>query len=986
LFGGLALSCLAAQVHRTHAQGDADAAYFPENTGQTETDEYTRYELLAPESNSFKIYYEVTATTAGAKFFYNPIRKGSIASDESVTDAMLGTPLHFAVVNGAEARKDPLMRDADLGVDYIKVTLARPVPVHGQGRLIIVKTYKDPKSYHLDGNGIVFDRPLGVKRNKVVLPLGYEVTGLNVPSQILTEKDGRIAISFLNAGSGEAPLIVHGIKDALVGAAALPQEPTTQPSWEAPFAGETEQERLSERAHQDRDIVYFLQQPESHAFSLYHDYTESRAGISGYANVVREGSVASHPSASILDTGEQLIPKEMSGAELMNSKINTGEAVAAAARVVVIPFAAVQAGQSVRLRIAETYTAPVSYRLDGDELVFDRSLGRPRNAVMLPSGWYCTFSAAPATLSLLPDGRVRLDYWDDRPEPVDVLLKAKRRIPTDARIHDLVLRNGFIVDGSGRRGFAGDVVIDADRIAYVGPDQGFKARTEIDVKGQVIAPGFINMLAHPEESLFADGRALSDLMQGVTLEVMGEFSMGPLNADMSRLMVDRESDIKYPVTWRTLGEYLETLEHHGISPNVASFVGAPTVRTYVLGEGDVQPTANQLDQMRALVHESMEEGALGLTTALIYAPADYAKTPELIAMAQESARCGGIYTAHIRSEGDRIESAVQETIDIAAASGAPAEIYHLKIAGQSNWSKLDAVIAQIEKARASGIRITANMYTYAAGATGLDAAMPPAVQAGGLEAWIGRLKDPAIRAKVVEDMRVLHPPDWENLYAAAGPDGTLLLAFKNPKLKPLTGKTLAQVAKMRGVTPEDAAIDLVIEDGSRVGVAYFLMNEDNIRRQVALPWVSFGSDEAGDAPEGVFLLSAAHPRAYGNFAKVFAQYVRKDHILTLEQAVRKLATLPADNLSLPERGRLLPGTFADVVVFDPNTIQDHATYDKPHQLATGVSAVVVNGILAVKDGAPTGAHSGRIVRGRAWIGASSGGGCRAAAKDWTWSN
>jgi N-acyl-D-amino-acid deacylase len=555
----------------------------------------------------------------------------------------------------------------------------------------------------------------------------------------------------------------------------------------------------------------------------------------------------------------------------------------------------------------------------------------------------------------------------------------------DSQIHDLLLRNGYIVDGSGRRGIAGDVVIDADRISYVGPHRAFKARTEIDVKGQVVAPGFINMLAHPEESLFADGRALSDLTQGVTLEVMGEDSMGPLNAEMSKLMVDRQGDIKYPVTWETLGQYLDTLERHGISPNVASFVGAATVRTYVLGEANVQPTPAQLGQMRRLVHESMEEGAMGLTTALIYAPDTYAKTPELIALAQESARCGGIYTVHMRSEGDRIESAVQETIDIAAASGAPAEIYHLKFAGQSNWGKLDTVVAQIEKARASGVRITANMYTYAAGATGLDAAMPPWVQDGGLEAWIAHLEDPATRAKVISDMRVLHPPNWENLYAAAGPDGTLLLAFKNPALKPLTGKTLAEVAKMRGVTPEDAAIDLVIEDGSRVGVAYFLMNEDNIRRQVALPWVSFGSDEAGDAPEGVFLLSAAHPRAYGNFARVFAQYVRHDHVLSVEQAVHKLATLPADNLSLSNRGRLAPGAFADVVVFDPNTIQDHATYEKPHQLSTGVSYVLVNGIMAIKDGAPTGAHSGRIVRGRAWSGAGPGSGCRASAKDWTWS-
>jgi N-acyl-D-amino-acid deacylase len=554
----------------------------------------------------------------------------------------------------------------------------------------------------------------------------------------------------------------------------------------------------------------------------------------------------------------------------------------------------------------------------------------------------------------------------------------------DTRLHDVALIDGQIVDGSGRPGYPGEVLIDAERISYVGPGRPARARTTIDVKGQVIAPGFINMLAHPEESLFADGRALSDLTQGVTLEVMGEFSMGPLNARMAKLMVDRESDIKYEVTWSTLGEYLEVLQRRGISPNVASFVGAATVRTYVLGEDDVQPTAPQLEQMRELVHRSMEEGALGLTTMLIYAPATYAKTPELIALAQESARCGGIYTVHMRSEGDRIEAAVKETVDIATASGAPAEIYHFKIAGQTNWDKLSGVIAQIEAARAAGVRITADMYTYAAGATGLDAAMPPWVQDGGLEAWIARLKDARVRAKVIADMQVLHPADWENLYAAAGPNGTLLLAFKNPRLKPLTGKTLAEVASMRGVSPEDAAIDLVIEDGSRVGVAYFLMNEDNIRREVSLPWVSFGSDEAGEAPEGVFLLSAAHPRAYGNFARVFAQYVRRDHALSIEQAVHKLATLPADNLALPDRGRLAAGAFADIVVFDPATIQDHATYEHPHQLSSGVSYVLVNGKLAIKEGAPTGAASGQIVRGRAWTGVA-GGGCRASAKDWTWS-
>jgi hypothetical protein len=386
------------------------------------------YELLAPQTASFKIYYEVTATTAGAKVFYNPIRKGSVASDESVYDAMSGKPLPFEVVSGTEARKDALMADADLDTDYIKVTLARPVPEHGQGRVMIVKTYKDAKSYYLDGKTIVFNRPLGIKRNKVVLPAGYEVVGLTVPSQIVIQKDGRIAISFMHAGMGEAPLVLKAIKDAQTGAAALPHALTKKRSWESPFAGETELDRLSERSFQDRDIVYFLQQPETHAFSLYHDYTETRPGVNGYANVVREGSVASHPSAYILDTGEQLKAQEMSGAGMMASKINVGETVEAKARVVVIPFAPVQMGQTLRLRIAETYTAPVSYMLDGEELVFDRSLDRPRNAVVLPSGWYCTASAAPATVSQLPDGRVRLDYWNDRPKAVDVLLKAKRRV------------------------------------------------------------------------------------------------------------------------------------------------------------------------------------------------------------------------------------------------------------------------------------------------------------------------------------------------------------------------------------------------------------------------------------------------------------------------------------------------------------------------------------------------------------------------------
>jgi N-acyl-D-amino-acid deacylase len=564
------------------------------------------------------------------------------------------------------------------------------------------------------------------------------------------------------------------------------------------------------------------------------------------------------------------------------------------------------------------------------------------------------------------------------------ILATASAAPTDRSAqYDVVIRGGTVYDGSGATPFQGDVAIQGDRIAYVGPHAPLPGRTEINAHGKAVSPGFINMLAHPEESLFADGRALSDLSQGVTLEVLGEDSMGPLNATMKRLMVERQSDIHYKVTWTTLGEYLETLQRRGIAPNVASFVGAATVRTYVLGERDVQPTPEQLERMRALVHQAMEEGALGVTTALIYAPNEYAKTPELIALAQESARCGGIYTVHMRSEGDHIEQGLQETIDIARASGAPAEVYHLKVAGRDNWGKLDRVIKTVQQARASGVRITANMYTYTAGATGLDAAMPPWVQDGGLEAWIARMKDPKVRARVITEMRNPHPADWENLYAAAGPKGTLLLAFKNPKLKPLTGQTLAEVARQRHESPEDAAIDLVIEDGTRVGVAYFLMSEENVRREVALPWVSFGSDEAGDAPEGVFLLSAAHPRAYGNFARVLAEYVRKEHVLTLEEAIRKLTSLPADNLSLPDRGRLRAGVYADVVVFDPATIQDHATYEKPHQLSTGVSDVVVNGKFAVRDGTPTGAATGRVVRGRAWTGAP-GGRCRKSASDWTW--
>ena len=396
---------------------------------QTETDEYTRYELLAPDTASFKIYYEVTATSAGAKVFYNPIRKGSTASGEAVYDAMTGAPVHFQVVSGADAQKDPLMAHADASMDYIKVDLARPVPQNGQGRVVIVKTYKDAKSYYREGDAIVFNRPLGIRRNKVVLPSGYELVACNVLSQILSEPDGRISINFMNGSAGEAPLIVKAKLGAQTGDAAKPKPLTSARSWEAPFLGGSERERLSERAHQDRDIVYFLQQPETHAFSLYHDYTESRPSADKYLNVVREGSTVSNPSAYILDTGEVLQSRVMTGAELAAAKIDMeGETVTPTTQVVVIPFTPVKQGQSVRLRISETYTAPVSYHLDGDELVFDRSLGRARNAVVLPKGWYLTASAIPATVTQLPDGRIRLDFWNGRPDDVDVLLKAKRLV------------------------------------------------------------------------------------------------------------------------------------------------------------------------------------------------------------------------------------------------------------------------------------------------------------------------------------------------------------------------------------------------------------------------------------------------------------------------------------------------------------------------------------------------------------------------------
>ncbi|MDZ4349595.1 MAG: D-aminoacylase [Xanthomonadaceae bacterium] len=531
---------------------------------------------------------------------------------------------------------------------------------------------------------------------------------------------------------------------------------------------------------------------------------------------------------------------------------------------------------------------------------------------------------------------------------------------------DLLISGGTVHDGSGGEPFVADVAIRDGRIVAIGNDLG-EAATVIDARGKAVAPGFINVLSWATESLIEDGRSLSDIRQGVTLEVFGEgFSMGPLNPALRDYLISRQNDIRYDVPWTTLGEYLEHLEERGVSPNVASFIGATTVRIHELGFEDRAPNPEELDRMRALVRQAMEEGALGVGASLIYAPAFYADTDELVALNEVAAEYGGRYIAHIRSEGNRFEEAVEELIEIARRAGIGAEIYHLKAAGQSNWHKLDKVIARIEQARADGLDISADMYTYTAGATGLDAAMPPWVQEGGLEAWVERMRDPAVRERLRSEIST-PSNDWENLYlAAGGPENLLFFEFKNPDLKPLTGKTLAEVAAQRGTSPEDTMIDLVIEDGSRVGTVYFLMSEDNIRQKIALPWMSFGSDAESSAPEGVFLQSSTHPRAYGNFARLLGRYVRDEGIISLPEAIRRLTALPADNLGITGRGRLVEGHFADVVVFDPDTVADHATYENPLQLATGVTDVIVNGTPVLRNGEHTGATPGRVVRGPGW--------------------
>jgi N-acyl-D-amino-acid deacylase len=534
---------------------------------------------------------------------------------------------------------------------------------------------------------------------------------------------------------------------------------------------------------------------------------------------------------------------------------------------------------------------------------------------------------------------------------------------------DVLIRNGTVYDGSGRPPVVADVALAGDQIVALGRLTNAQARLEIDATGLAVAPGFVNMLSWANESLLVDGRSLSDIRQGVTLEVLGEgMSMGPLNAAMQRDLVARQGDLKYDVAWTTLGEYLDHLVRQGVSCNVASFVGATTVRVHEIGYANRAPTAAELERMKALVRHAMREGALGLSSALIYAPAFYARTDELAALARVAGGHGGLYISHIRSEGARLLEALDEFLSVVRAARVRGEIYHLKAAGRANWPKLDAALARIETARAAGLPVTADMYCYTAAATGLDAAMPPWVQEGGFQAWVARLRQPAIRARVRQEMNV-PATTWENFFHLAGsPTNILLTGFRSEALKPLTGKTLAEVARMRGRPPADTAMDLVIEDGSRVETVYFLMSEENLRKQLQKPWVSLGSDAASLAPQGVFLKASTHPRAYGNFARFLGHYVRDAQLMPLEEAVRRLTSLPAANLRLDRRGLLQPGHYADVVIFDAAAIRDHATYGRPHQLATGVEHVFVNGVQVLRAGVHTGARPGRVVRGPGYAG------------------
>jgi N-acyl-D-amino-acid deacylase len=546
-----------------------------------------------------------------------------------------------------------------------------------------------------------------------------------------------------------------------------------------------------------------------------------------------------------------------------------------------------------------------------------------------------------------------------------LLLAACATAPAAPR-YDVAIRGGTIYDGSGAAPYTGDVGIRGDRIAYVGRRLDGSGRSEIDASGLAVAPGFVNMLSWANETLIADPRGQSDIRQGVTLEVMGEGeSMGPWSEAMKKLESQRQGDIRYAIEWTSLGDYLAWLERKGVSPNVASFVGATTVRVHELGEGDVDPTPAQLDRMRALVRAAMNEGAMGVGSSLIYAPAYFAETPELIALATEAGKCGGMYISHMRDEGPKLLEAIDELVAISAASGAPAEIYHFKQSGKTNWGKIGAAIARVEAARARGLRITADMYTYAASSTGLDAAMPLWIQAGGIEAWVGRLRDPALRARALGEMRRGEVSENSDLVVRE-PGKVLLLGFKTAALKPLTGRTLEDVARERGKSPEETAADLIVEDGTRIQVAYFSMSEDNVEREVALPWMSFGSDASAQAPEGVFLKSSTHPRAYGNFARVLGKYARDEKALTLAEAVRRLTSLPASNLGLGDRGALKAGHYADLALFDPAAIRDNATFASPQLYATGMRHVFVNGVQVLRDGEHTGATPGRFVRGPGW--------------------
>ncbi|UCS94605.1 D-aminoacylase [Echinicola marina] len=535
--------------------------------------------------------------------------------------------------------------------------------------------------------------------------------------------------------------------------------------------------------------------------------------------------------------------------------------------------------------------------------------------------------------------------------------------------HDVIIRNGQIIDGSGKPAFLADIAINADTISVIGDLKEKKARTEIDAKGLIVAPGFINMLSWAVESLIEDGRSMSDIKQGVTLEVFGEgSSWGPLTPASKKEMKDDQGKIKYDIPWNTLGEYLEFLENKGVSTNIASFVGATTLRVNTVGYEDREPSKEELDSMKMMVKQAMEEGAMGIGSSLIYAPAFYSSTAELIALCKVAAEYDGMYISHLRSEGNRLLESLDELIQIADESGIRAEVYHLKQSGAENWDKFQLVVEKIDSARKAGLYITTDMYNYTAGATGLDAAMPPWVQEGGYDAWSARLQDPEIRAKVLEEMRT-PAEDWESLMQAAGSaDKMILVGFKNDSLKHFTGKTLAEVAEIRGKSPEETAMDLVIEDGSRVGTVYFLMSEENVKNQIKLPWMSFGSDAQSMATEGVFLTSSTHPRAYGNFARLLGKYVRDEKVINLEEAIHKLTELPASNLKLKKRGSLKTGNFADVVIFDPLTIKDKATFDNPHQYAEGMVHVFVNGSQVLKDGEHTGAFPGRVIRGPGWKG------------------